>query len=485
VNETPALALRGVTKRFDSTTALDDATCTVRRGTVHALLGENGAGKTTLMNIAFGLLAPDRGDIAVEGRQVVFRSSADAIAAGLGMVHQHFMLVPAFTVAENAALAAQHRADPASMVERVRSIAAKTGLEVDPHALVRDLPVGAQQRAEIVRALAHDARVLILDEPTAVLTPAEGEELLAWLRRYVAGGGTAVLITHRIADVLAVADHVTVLRRGRVVLDVERAAVDEAGLVRAIIGDEPVPPPIRTSAPVPRTAPLFALRDVRCVDERGVERLRGASFEAFAGEVVGVLGVEGSGHREFLRVLAGRLSPQSGEVVRPPTVGFVPEDRALEGAIPAFSLTENRALAGVGARRGQMPWSMLADETRELITKFDVRASGPEQRLDALSGGNQQRFVVGRERLVAPQALVAEQPTRGLDVRAAAQVWESVRDVAASGGVAIVHSADLDEVLAVATRVVVFVGGALREVAPPNDPQDRTPYARALAGLPG
>jgi ABC-type uncharacterized transport system ATPase subunit len=483
VSDAPALALRGITKRFGSSSTLDDASCTVRRGTVHALLGENGAGKSTLMNIAFGLLEPDSGTVEIDGHPVTFRSSADAIARGLGMVHQHFMLVPAFTVAENAALAAQGHADPASMAARVRTLATSTGLEVDPGAVVRDLPVGAQQRAEIVRALAHDARVLILDEPTAVLTPSESDELLAWLRRYVAGGGTAVLITHRIADVLAVADHVTVLRRGRVVLDDARAAVSEAALVRAIIGDEPVERAPRAAASVDRSAPVFALKGVRFDDERGVTRLRDASFAAYAGEIVGVLGVEGAGHREFLRLLAGRLAPSLGEVVRPPTVGFVPEDRAREAAISTFSLTENRALSGLSARRGRMSWDVLADETRELLTRFDVRASGVEQRLGALSGGNQQRFVVGRERLVSPLAIVAEQPTRGLDVRAAAQVWESLRAVALAGGVAIVHSADLDEVLAVATRVVVCVGGRLVEVQPPTDPQDRTPYARALAGL--
>jgi len=483
VTGTPALALRGVTKRFGSTTALEDASCTVQRGTVHALLGENGAGKTTMMNLAFGLLTPDGGAVEVDGRRVEFRSSADAIAAGLGMVHQHFMLVPAFTVAENAALAAQDGADPTSMATRVRTLAASTGLEVDPTALVRDLPVGAQQRAEIIRALAHDARVLILDEPTAVLTPAEGDELLAWLRRYVAGGGTAVLITHRIADVLEVADHVTVLRRGRVVLDAARAEVDETALVRAIVGEEPIVSSTHTHASVDRTAPVFSLVDVRCVDERGVERLRQVSFSAYAGEVVGVLGVEGSGHREFLRVLAGRLVPTVGTVVRPPIVGFVPEDRAREAAILDFSLTENRALSGIAARRGRMPWEALAAETVALLQRFDVRAAGAAQRLGALSGGNQQRFVVGRERLVSPHAIVAEQPTRGLDVRAAAHVWDALREVARAGGAVVVHSADLDEVLAVATRVVVCAGGRLVEVAPPADARDRTPYARALAGL--
>jgi ABC-type uncharacterized transport system ATPase subunit len=483
VTDTPALALRGVTKRFGPSLALDGATCLVRRGTVHALLGENGAGKSTLMNIAFGLIAPDAGDVDVDGRSVRFKSSADAIAAGLGMVHQHFMLVPAFTVAENAALAAQDRADPASMAERVRSIAASTGLDVDPRALVRDLAVGAQQRAEIVRALAHDARVLILDEPTAVLTPTESDELLAWLRRYAAGGGTAVLITHRIADVLAVADHVTVLRRGRVVLDAPRADVSEPVLVRAIVGDEPVARTAARPMPAAHSAPVFSLQGVDCVDARGARRLRDVSFAAFAGEVVGVLGVEGSGHREFLRLLAGRLAPTSGAVVRPSVVGFVPEDRAREAAIPQFTLTENRALAGIGARRGRMPWPELAAQTRDLLVRFDVRAAGVEQPLGALSGGNQQRFVVARERLVAPLAIVAEQPARGLDVRAAAHVWDSLREVAAEGGVAIVHSADLDEVLAVATRVVVCAGGRVVEVPPPDDPTDRTPYARALAGL--
>lgn len=482
-----ALVLRDVRRQFGRTVALDGASCAVQRGTIHALLGENGAGKSTLMRIAFGLLAADAGTVEVDGERVAFRSSRDAIARGLGMVHQHYMLVPAMTVAENVALGGRGLIDRAAVVERIRAIAADSGLALDPAARVHDLSVGAQQRLEIVKALAHDARILILDEPTAVLSPSEGGELLRWLRAFADSGGTVVLITHRLRDAMDYADDITVLRHGRMVLTGARAALDERAVIAAMMGDSGATglPPATPTGTVPQDdAPVLALEDVHFVDARGVTRLRGATLSVRAGEVLGVIGVEGAGQRELLRILAGRLQPTRGRVTRPARVGFIPEDRIHDAIVPSMSLTENAVLAVAGSARGRLPWAAARADTRELLRDFDVRASGPEARADELSGGNQQRFVVGREKRLAAAALVAENPTRGLDLRAAARVLAEIGTTRTVRPPAVViHSSDLDEVLAVATRVVACFNGEVHEVARLADPNDRAPYARAMVGL--
>jgi general nucleoside transport system ATP-binding protein len=481
---TPALELRDIHKRFGTTVALDGACCTVRAGTVHALLGENGAGKTTLMRIAFGLEQSDAGALLLEGREVRFHSGRAAIDAGLGMVHQHFMLVPALTVAENAALGGRGLYRPALMAERIRVLGETTSLRVDPAARVRDLPVGAQQRAEILRALSHDARVLILDEPTAVLTPSESDELYQWMRRFADAGGTVVLITHKLREALAVADDVTVLRRGRTVLHAPCADITEAALVRAVIGDGEAP---RSTDALPAATAgdvLFRLDDVSWRDARGTARVRNVSLTVRRGEILGVIGVEGSGQRELLRLLAGRLEPSAGRITRPGRVGFVPEDRLHDAVIPEMTLTENLVLAGVGASRGLIPWRAVGEGARTLLASHDVRATGPAAAMSSLSGGNQQKFVVGREQERAPEALVAENPVRGLDIRATARVLEAIRSVATKHhGAAVVFSSDLDEVLSLTRRVVACFDGQVTEVLAPADPADRTPYARALLGV--
>ncbi len=477
-----ALTLENIRKAFGPTVALDGASCAVRPGSVHALLGENGAGKTTLMRVAFGMLQADAGVMHRDGRPLRLASEREAIAAGIGMVHQHFELVPAFTVAENAALGGHGRFDARTTARRVRELAEATGLGIDPEARVADLPVGAQQRAEILRALAHDAQVLILDEPTAVLTPRESEELYAWMRRFAAGGGSVVLITHKLSEALAVADDVTVLRRGRSVLQGATRVLDAQDVVDVIVGERLARD---HAAPLPPSTGevLLSLRAASVVDARGVTRLHPCDLVVRRGEVLGVLGVEGAGQRELLRLLAGRLTPTSGEILRPSRVGFVPEDRLRDAVIPDFTLAENRALADAGSRRGLMDWRAEATAADAIIKSYDVRAPGASAPMRALSGGNQQRFVVGREREVAPDALVAENPTRGLDVRATARVLASIRALAQDErGAAVVYSTDLDEILALTQRVVVCYAGRLREVPAPDDPQDRTPYSRALVG---
>jgi ABC-type uncharacterized transport system ATPase subunit len=480
---TLALSLDNIHKTFGDTRALDGARCHVRRGSIHALLGENGAGKTTLMRIAFGMLAPDAGIIRRNGREVRFASERESIAAGIGMVHQHFMLIPAFTVAENVALGGRGRFNATAAADAVRRIAHQTGLTLDPAARIGDLAVGAQQRTEIVRALAHEADVLILDEPTAVLTPQETEELYRWMRRFAAGGGTVVLITHRVREALAVADDVTVLRRGRTVLEGAARQLVEHEVLHAIVGEGIVDTTTDPLSPCEGTS-VFRLAGAAIWDASGRMRLRPTDLTVHAGEVLGVLGVEGAGQRELLRLLAGRLQPSAGTVERPAHVGFVPEDRLHDAVIPDFTLTENVALGHAGALTGLVDWAQEARDATTILDTYAVRAAGNEAALRTLSGGNQQRFVVGRERLGAPQALVAENPTRGLDVRATARVLAAIRDLAArDGGTAVVYSMDLDEILALTRRIVVCFDGQVREIAPPDDPTDRRPYARALVGL--
>ena len=485
----PALVLRGIHKRFDGVRALDGASIEVRAGRVHALLGENGAGKTTLMRVAFGMVRPDAGTVAIEGRTHRPASPADAIRHGLGMVHQHFALVGAMTVAENVALGGRGRFDPRAAERRVEVLGEATGIRVDPRARVADLGVGAQQRVEIVKALARDARTLVLDEPTAVLAPAETRELLAFLRRFADAGKAVVLITHKLRDALAVADDVTVLRAGRTVLAAPAAALSELALARAMLGEgsvadpalagEVLPASAAAPAAHPGDAPVARLAGVSVADDRGVVRLREATLDVRRGEIVGVAGVEGAGQRELLRVLAGRLAPVAGSIAGAPSVGFVPEDRQRDALVLDFSLVENVVLAGAGERRGRIAWGAERTRAAALLAERDVRASGVEARVGTLSGGNQQKLVLARELGGRPALVVAENPTRGLDVRAAAAVHEALRAARAAGSGVVLHSSDLDELLALADRIVVVHDGVLRA-----SPPDREAVGRAMLGLP-
>ena len=483
-----ALALEAIDKRFGEVQALRGASLNVRRGTLHAVLGENGAGKTTLMRIAFGLMPSDAGGVYIDGAPVTLTSGADAICRGLGMVHQHFTLVPAMTAAENIALGGRGRLDVRAVAARVQALVERTGLRVDPSARIASLGVGAQQRVEILKALYSNARLLILDEPTAVLTPPETEELFAWLRRFVSEGGTAVLVTHKLQEALAVADDVTVLRRGQCVLAASSAQLDMTALVRAVTGDdadEPFSKPDNATAAstaptrrVPQRGACVARLDaVSARDARGVERVREATVDCFAGEIIGLAGVEGSGVHELLRLLAGRLTPSSGVATLPSRIGFIPEDRLRDAVIEEFTLTENVALRGAGARRGRMPWTAMAALTAGLMERHDVRALSPATRAGALSGGNQQKFVVGRELDEHPTLVVAENPVRGLDIRATAHVLRELAGSADAGSAVVFYSADIDELLPVADRMLVVFAGRVREVA-----VERAAVANALVG---
>jgi ABC-type uncharacterized transport system ATPase subunit len=485
----PALALKHIFKRFGPTIALDDVSFALRPGTVHALLGENGAGKTTLMHVAFGMVRADSGGVLLQGQDARLRSPADAIAAGIGMVHQHFTLVPAMTVAENLALGGHGRLHRAVVTARVHDVAALTGFALDPEALVETLSIGAQQRVEIAKALVRRATVLVLDEPTAVLAPVEVTDLLRWLRAYVDAGNSAVLITHKLREALAVADDVTVLRRGRVVHTGPATAASSGSLTAAMIGEELA----RPDRAVPENALLgaspivFRAERLALTGGTGTVQLQDATFSIRGGEIVGIVGVEGAGQRELLRALAGRLDPASGSLTRPTVVGFVPEDRLGDAVLLDRSLAENVALREAGARRGLVHWSTVRAHTEALMHAFDVRGASARAEMRTLSGGNQQKLVLARElddtldgehiTGEGPLALVVENPTRGLDVRASADVHARLRMARDRGAAVVVYSSDLDEVLSLASRVLVAYAGTLREV-----PRDRDIVGRALLG---
>jgi ABC-type uncharacterized transport system ATPase subunit len=487
-----SLELTHISKRYGPATVLDDVSFRLRAGTVHALLGENGAGKTTLMRIAFGMVRADAGAVQVHGTEARFRSPADAIAAGIGMVHQHFTLVPAMTIAENLALGGHGPLRPAAAVDSVLHVAALTGFALEPTARVASLPVSAQQRVEIAKALVRRSTILVLDEPTAVLAPAEVDDLLRWLRTFVASGNAAVLITHKLHEALAVADDVTVLRRGRVVHAGPAAAASVRSLTTAMIGEQLTSHDHAMASITPATAstPVFSAERVMLTDEMNTVRMREATFSVHGGEIVGVAGIEGAGQRELLRALAGRIEVAGGILHRPAAVGFVPEDRHHDAVLLDRSVTENVALRGAGRRRGLIDWSTVRAHSESLISAFDVRGADASSPLRTLSGGNQQKLVLAREldeeakpsaearERGAPLALVAENPTRGLDVRATADVHARLRAARDRGAAVIVYSSDLDEVLALASRVLVAYAGTLREVM-----ADRTAVGRAMLGL--
>jgi general nucleoside transport system ATP-binding protein len=489
VSAPPALALRGIRKRFGSVQALRGADFTLMPGELHALLGENGAGKTTLMRVAYGMVRPDAGEIAVQGAVGGIASPRAARRAGIGMVHQHFTSVPALTVAENVALAAGWPVAPTALRERVRAIAERVGLPVDPDVRAGHLSVALKQRLEIVKALASEARILLLDEPTAVLAPGEADELLRVVRAFTAAGGAAVLITHKLDEALEAADRVTVLRQGAVVFAGEVGGQTASSLAGMMVGNggagELRSPrggyPERgewaqgdSSVPIRERPLLVRLEELEVSRDTGYGiAVRRATLGIRAGEIVGIAAVEGNGQRELLRAVAGRLQPLRGrrEVAGP--VGFVPEDRTTEGLIPELTLTENVVLGSRAddpwVHRGRVDWRDARARTASLIAEYGVVAPGPDAPAAALSGGNQQKMVVARELARGPRVVVAENPTRGLDIRATEEIHARLRAAAAAGAAVLMYSSDLDEVLALAARVVVIARGVLTEV-----PRDAT-----------
>jgi general nucleoside transport system ATP-binding protein len=485
---TPALLLSGIEKRFGPVHALRGADFTLGSGELHALLGENGAGKSTLMHIAGGLLRPDAGTIAVRGRVIAPRSPRDARRVGIGLVHQHFTAIPALSVAENVALAAGWPVSrPRELAARVRELAERLGLSLDPDGRTADLTVGARQRLEILKALAADASILLLDEPTAVLTPAEADDVLQRLRAFTAGGGAAVLITHKLDEALAAADRVTVLRAGRVVLSGPAGAQTADALAAAMVGEGAS---ARASAPAPRP-PSGAATAINCRsvsllrdDGRGLA-LRDAWLQVASGEVVGVVGVEGSGQRELLRAIAGLRAAVAGSVETARPVAFIPEDRTTEGLIGELSVAENVAL-GIGpeapwVRGGRLDWPAVRRRATELVARYGIRTTSVTAPAAVLSGGNQQKLIVARALEQGPRVIIAENPTRGLDVHAAQSVWAELHRAAAGGAAVVVWSSDLDEIIAESGRVVVVARGEVHE--PPAGADRNAIGAMMLGGV--
>jgi ABC-type uncharacterized transport system ATPase subunit len=471
------LELNEITKRFGKVTALDKASLRIRPRSIHALLGENGAGKTTLMRIAFGMVMPDSGSICMGGRAIRLSSPSDAIAAGIGMVHQQFSLVPEMTVAENVALGGHGRFDTKSVATRVLEIAGKLGMTIDPFAKVKELTASERQKLEIVRTFAHDARILILDEPTAVLTPRDVGDLFAQLRAFADSGGSVVLITHKLQDAVAHADEVTVLRKGQCVLNAPMMSVDEELLASAMLGRAA---DIRIKSEKAGSAngrTVAELRDVTVSDTRGVAQLNHLSLKIHAGEVVGVAALEGAA-RPMLRLMAGRLQATDGEVVRPQAVGFVPEDRSQDSVIAEFSLTENMALRNLNERSGRISWPEIKSLTTKVISDYDVRTSSVNARMSELSGGNQQKFVLGRELSDNPELLVLENPTQGLDVHAAKAIHDRVRSIRNQGTAVVLYSSDLDELAAVSDRVIVMSAETIVVTEPDHDAIGRALLSR-------
>ncbi len=462
----PLLQLSGITKRFGALEALRDVAFTLGVGEIHALLGENGAGKSTLMNIAVGLLHPDAGTIAVDGEIRAVRNPLEARRLGIGMVHQHFTSIPALTVAENVALATGWSLHRTSLYARVREAAAEIGWDLDPEARVQDLSAGLKQRLEVVKALATNARILLLDEPSSVLSPIDAEALLAIVRGLGARGVSSVLITHKLAEATAVADRVTVLRRGQVVYAGDMAKSNTQTLAIHMLG---APPPV----PVSRTG---TAGDIRIsVANLAVARLghggtgvRSASFVARGGEIIGIAAVEGNGERELLRTIASLVRPSAGRMTVAEPVAFIPEDRTTEALIGEFTLTENLVLSqGAAApwvRGGWLDWTLAARRSAELIERFQVRAPGPQAIARSLSGGNQQRMVIAGALERKPAVLVAENITRGLDFRATAEMHARLREAAAAGVCVVLHLADLDELIEVSDRILIMANGVLSEL---------------------
>ncbi len=473
------LEMRGIRKEFPGVIANDDVNLEVRRGEVHALLGENGAGKSTLMNILYGLYKPDAGQILLDGKPTVFASAREAIQAGIGMVHQHFMLIPVMTVAENIVLGVEPRdhllLDERGAERRVRELSERFNLAVDPTALVRDITVGQQQRVEILKALYRGADVLILDEPTAVLTPQEAGELFEIVGSLKESGKSIIFISHKLNEVLEIADRITVLRRGRTIETVPREGATEESLARAMVGREVL---LRVEkGPAHPGDVLLAVENLHVRDDRDLEKVRGVSFEVRAGEIVGIAGVDGNGQTELIDAITGLRAPADGTItvagkavhrtgargMLDMGVGHIPEDRQRRGLVLEFSIAENIALHDYAdapnAKWGWLFPRRMVERAGRLIKDFDVRGGGPLTRAGGLSGGNQQKVVAAREIARNPEVLIAAQPTRGLDVGAIEYLHRRIVEERDKGRAVLLISLELDEILSLSDRILVLFEG--------------------------
>ena len=490
--------LNGIIRHFGQVKALDSANLEIHSGEIHGILGENGAGKTTLLNILGGIIHPDAGFLEVGGSQVRLQSARAAWKMGIGLVHQHFTLVPGLSVLENLALGRRHRGHRWKLhLKEIRKEASDlsklTGLTVPFEASIEELGVGDRQRIEILKALLRDPQLLVLDEPTAVLAPAEIDQLFRLLRTLAEEGRAVVLVAHKLDEILSIADRVTVLRRGRTVMTAAGADIDTAILTDAMVGssssdgDVPTTPDVLSALGQgsdhsaqnrePGNRSVAELKGVDVYGPQGGLALQDVGLEVMSGEVIGVAGVEGNGQRELALVLSGRQEVSSGKLQIPEHVGFIPQDRNRDGLAADFDLTENVALAlhrDPKFRLGPLlRWSLIESHTAEILSRFKVRSSGGRTLARELSGGNQQRLVVGRELSRLPELLIAENPTRGLDFTATAFVRGELKRLAhdKAAGVVLI-STDLDEILEVADRVFVILRGKLTPVPSAHNSQE-------------
>ena len=495
-----AIELSSITKRFGSVLANDHVDLRVKAGTVHALLGENGAGKTTLMNILYGLTSPDEGDIRVHGRLVSFASPSAAIAARIGMVHQHFMIAPSLTVAENILIGRaptrfgliKRRAANRSVADRAREF----GFQLDPRARAGDLSIGVLQRVEIVKALIRGAEILILDEPTAVLTPQEADDLAATLRTLADTGTTVILITHKLREVINTCDQATVMRNGRVVGSVDVRDTDEAQLTHMMVGRIPVN--TWTKHPV-ESEPLLDVHDLTVRDDRGHETVRSISLAVPRGRIIGIAGVEGNGQTQLVEALTGLRRVESGTVtlagrdvtnwkprdVRGEGVAHIPEDRLRRGVARNTSV-RNNLIVNVYRQNPHSRHRLLRPRrsesyARELIRRFSISADRPAARTGGLSGGNMQKVVIARELATSPQLVIAAQPTRGVDVGSIEFVHREIVELRDSGVAVLLVSAELDELLGLSDLIHVMYEGS---IAATFDPATASEYdiGAAMAG---
>jgi general nucleoside transport system ATP-binding protein len=489
MDEAPVLELRGITKQFPGVLANDHIDFDLRRGEVHALLGENGAGKSTLMSILYGLYTADSGRILMNGEPVTISSPKDAINLGIGMVHQHFMLIPVMTVTENIVLANEpvHAGillDQRAAEERVEEVARTFKFAVDPHATVQNITVGQQQRVEIMKALYRNADVVILDEPTAVLTPQEAQELFEILRTLTREGISIIFITHKLNEVLEIADRITVLRRGKKVETIPREGATEDSLARAMVGREVLLRVEKT--PANPGDVLLHVEDLQVRDDRGLEAVRGVSLDVRAGEIVGIAGVDGNGQSELIDALTGLRSVASGSITvhgedltratareaLDAGLGHIPEDRHRRGLVLDFNLAENLVLHDYGkepfSRLGWINPRRWFRWAAGLLREFDVRGGGPTTRAGSLSGGNQQKVVVAREVSRDPSVLIAAQPTRGLDVGAIEFVHGRLVEQRDAGKAVLLVSLELEEILSLSDRILVLYEGRIVAEFPPD-----------------
>jgi ABC-type uncharacterized transport system ATPase subunit len=497
------LELRGITKRFPGIVANDGIDFDLRRGEVHALLGENGAGKSTLMNILYGLYHPDEGEIRINGEPVRMSSPREAIARGIGMVHQHFMLIPVMSVAENIVLAVEPSRDGILLDYRaargrVRDLASSFGFAIDPDALIRDITVGQEQRVEILKALYRSAEILILDEPTAVLTPQEAVELFEILKTLRREGMSIIFITHKLNEVLDIADRVTVLRRGNRIDTLSTQGATEESLARLMVGRE-VLLRVEKGKAEPKD-PVLRVEDLHVKDDRGIEKVRGVTFEVRAGEIVGLAGVDGNGQSELIDAITGLLRPDRGRVLVEGAdvtganakrhfeigVGHIPEDRQRRGLVLDFSIAENIALHDYSKKpNSRLGWLFprrLIERARRLIKEFDVRGGSPRTPGGALSGGNQQKVILAREIDRNPRILIAAQPTRGLDVGAIEFVHRRLVEERDEDRALLLVSLELEEIFSLADRILVIYEGEIVGEFPPTATEEELGVAMTGGG---